>query len=178
MKSFNHYVVHRKIHKVMNGSLGQLDEKGVQALFGMFATEYLKHFNIVISSEVDTGRGTVDFYISYGYENRALLEFKLGSHQRVNNGIEFQLPIYLISEEISFGIFILICYTQESYLNSEYLYEEAKKQSKKYNKEISFYRIDATGTLKTGSTIKTMKDMNLEDWRRQNGQASNGLDGR
>lgn len=165
---FNHYVVHKKLHSVINGTLGELGEKEVQAIFRMFADEYLRKYNIIVSPEEDTGRGAVDFHLSYGFEYQALLEFKLGSSKRVDDGINYQLPIYLIADDIDFGIFVLICYSDEVYEESKYLYDEAEKVSKKYNKNIKFTRINATGNYKTGSNIKKYKEMELEDWRNFN----------
>lgn len=142
-----------------------MGEKGVQAIFRMFADEYLKEYNIVITSEEDTGRGTVDFHLSYGRKYQALLEFKLGSHKRIDEGLQYQLPIYLIADDIDFGIFVLICYKKEDYDECKYLFSEAKELSTKYNKQISFVRIDASGNFSTGSKIKNIKEMELEDWR-------------
>ncbi|MGM7724363.1 hypothetical protein [Metabacillus sp. Hm71] len=161
IKRFNHYVVHNKLNTALNNKLGEMDEKGVQVIFHMYANEFLKPYNIVIQRELDTGRGVVDFHLSHGREYQALLEFKLDSNRNIVEGINYQLPIYLISQEIEYGIFVLICYSRSTYNNSKKFHEEVKKVSEKYQKIISFYSIDASGNAKTGSNIKNDEEMRL-----------------
>ncbi|WP_375088856.1 hypothetical protein ACDZ29_23325 [Peribacillus sp. RS7] len=163
IKRFNHYVVHNKVNTALNNKLGEMDEKGVQVIFHMYANEFLKPYNIVIQRELDTGRGIVDFHLSQGREYQALLEFKLDSNRNIVEGINYQLPIYLISQEIEYGIFVLICYSESSYNDSKKFHEEAKKVSENYQKIIRFFSIDTSGNAKTGSKIKTENEMRLGD---------------
>jgi hypothetical protein len=163
IKKFNHYVVHNKVNTVLKDKIREMDEKGVQATFFMYANEFLERYTIVIQRELDSGRGTVDFHLSYGREYQALLEFKLDSNRNVVEGINYQLPMYLISQHIDYGIFVLICYSEKSFKNSMELHEEAIKASEKYNKKVKFYSIDSSGNTKTASTIKTDEEMRLID---------------
>ncbi|MED3896295.1 hypothetical protein P4797_15115 [Priestia aryabhattai] len=163
IRRFNRYVVHNKVSTVLNNKLGEMSEKGIQVIFYMYANEFLKPYDIVIQRELDTGRGIVDFHLSQGREFQALLEFKLDSNRNVVEGINYQLPIYLISQEIEYGVFILICYSEKSYNDSKKFCDDAQKASEKYQKRVNFYSIDASAKAKTGSNIKTDEEMRLKD---------------
>ncbi|MEI3599944.1 MULTISPECIES: hypothetical protein [unclassified Oceanobacillus] len=163
VKKFKHMVEHKKGHAILNTSDGTVNENGVQVLFYIIANLYLENTNIVINPEVDTGRGKVDFYFSEGKEHRALIELKLGNHQRYTDGINYQLPTYLKTDHAEFGVFVLICYTEEQYGRSKKLYESAGDLSKEYDKDIRFERVNASGMLKSASKIKRKSEMGFDD---------------
>jgi hypothetical protein len=156
---FKHYIEHKKGHILFNNKMGQANEKQVQVVFGMMANLVLQESGIVISREVDTGRGTVDFQLSKGAEFQALIELKLGNHGRYKDGLTYQLITYLLTEQVDYGFFVLVCYTQEIYEEAKSLYHKADELSKKYNRKIRFERIDASGTLDSASKIRTEKDI-------------------
>ena len=168
VKEFNNAIVHKKLHRLLINEHRQADEKDVQILFNLIANSVLKPYNIVALPEVDTGRGTVDFYISQGLKYRALIEFKLASSTQKKDGLQYQLPLYLIVEDIDFGIFVLICYDTKSYDGAYKLYDIANEVSKKINKIIKFVRINASGDSKTASKIRCEEEFQLEDWRNIN----------
>lgn len=157
--TFKHYIEHKKVHILFNNKMGQAKEKQVQVVFGMMANLVLQESGIVISPEVDTGRGTVDFQLSKGADFQALIELKLGNHGRYKDGLTYQLPTYLLTEQVDFGFFVLICYTQEIYDKANPLHHKAEELTQKYNKKIQFERIDASGRLDSASKICTEKDM-------------------
>jgi hypothetical protein len=157
--TFKHYIEHKKGHILFNNKMGQAKEKQVQVAFGMMANLALQESGIVISPEVDTGRGTVDFQLSKGADFQALIELKLGNHGRYKDGLTYQLPTYLLTEQVDYGFFVLICYTQEIYEEAKSLHHKAEELSQKYNRKIRFERIDASGTLDSASKIRTEKDM-------------------
>ncbi|MGN7376265.1 hypothetical protein ACTHPZ_19235 [Bacillus halotolerans] len=161
--NFNHYIIHKKGHTLINNKLGEYGEKEVQVLFDLFTSTYLKDTELVITREVDTGRGTVDFYISKGKNMRGLIEIKLGSHNRFAHGLKYQLPVYLLTENIKCGFFILICYSEEIYQHSNYLHVEAKKLSKEHRRKIYFKRINASGSLATASNINSEAGMGFSN---------------
>lgn len=163
VKKFKHMVEHKKGHAILNTSDGTVNEKGVQVLFNIIANLYLENTNIVVNSEVDTGRGSVDFYFSIGKENRALIELKFGNHQRYTDGINYQLPTYLKAEDADLGVFVLICYSEEQNEKSNKLYESAGDLSKEYDKDIRFERVNASGMLKSASKIKRKSEMGFDD---------------
>lgn len=159
---FKHNIEHNKGYTLLNTKQGFANEKTVQALFSMFAKQYLKHSGIDVSAEVDTGRGVVDFKLSKGTEFQAFLEIKLGNHKRYKDGLIYQLPTYLLAEKVYYGYFILICPTQENYKEAQSLNEETEKLSKKHKKKIKFERIDASGTLESASKIRKEKNMGFD----------------
>lgn len=162
VQNFKHIIEHNKGYKLLNDSEIKHGEKDVQILFNIIANLCLKNTNILVNQETDTGRGAVDFYLSIGKEHRALIELKLGKHQRYAYGIYYQLPTYLMTEDIDLGIFLLICYSNHEFDNSKRLFEKAKGLSLEYGKDIKFERIDASGTLKSASMIKNKTEMGFD----------------
>ncbi|WP_050181302.1 hypothetical protein [Domibacillus robiginosus] len=162
VETFKHHIVHKKGHILINNEIGQYKEKHVQVIFDLVANLGLKNTGILITREVDTGRGSVDFYLSIGSDYRALIEIKLGSHERYKDGLTYQLPAYLLTEKIDYGYFVLVCYTHEIYEQAKPLYGEAQQLSLKYGKKIKFERIDASGTLKSASKIQDEKGMGFD----------------
>lgn len=162
VQDLKHIIEHNKGYKLLNSSGVKSNEKDVQILFNIMANLYLKDTNILVSQEVDLGRGCVDFYFSIGKKYRALIELKLGKHQRYEDGINYQLPTYLMAEDVDFGVFVLICYSQNEYDNSKKLFENAKELSAEYEKTIKFERIDASGTLESASMIKNKTEMGFD----------------
>lgn len=156
---FKHFIEHQKGYTLFNNKMGQAKEKQVQVAFNMMARLILQEFGIVISPEVDTGRGTVDFQFSKGTDFQALIELKLGSHERYKDGLTYQLPTYLLAEQVNYGFFVLVCYTQEIYEEAKSLHPKVEELNQKYNKKIRFERIDASGTLDSASKIRKEKDM-------------------
>ncbi|MBG9657082.1 hypothetical protein [Cytobacillus firmus] len=157
--TFKHFIEHKKGHILFNNKIAQATEKQVQVVFNMLANATLQGSGIVISPEVDTGRGVVDFQLSKGADFQALIELKLGHHQRYKDGINFQLPTYLLTEQVDFGYFVLVCYTKEIYEESKTLHDKAEELSQKYNKTIRFERVDASGTLESASKIRKEEGM-------------------
>lgn len=142
--TFKHYVEHKKLHILFNNKRGHATEKQVQAAFGMMANLILQKYGIVVSPEVDTGRGIVDFQLSKGTDYQSFIELKLGNHKRYSDGLIYQLPTYLLSEQVDYGFFVLISYSQEIYEDTQYLHCKAEELSQEYNKKIKFERIDAS----------------------------------
>ncbi|WP_339298041.1 hypothetical protein MKY92_25125 [Paenibacillus sp. FSL R5-0623] len=162
VKYFKNVVEHQKGFELLNTSEGGVNEKKVQRLFQIIAKLCLKDTDILVNQEVDLGRGSVDFYFSIGKNKRALIELKLGKHQRYKDGVNYQLPTYLLVEDVDFGYFVLICYTDKEYEKSKVLSETAKELSAEYKKDIRFEPINASGTYKSASEIKIKEEMKFE----------------
>lgn len=150
-------IAHNSGNRVIKNKNGTLDEKGVQSLILITAKMFFHQYPIDISSESDTGRGTVDFKFSYGSHYKLLTEVKLSSHTGVEKGFKFQLPTYLHAEECTRGILVLVCLEEEDYRKEESYLDS-------YDKTlftIKFFKIDASGSLLSASRIRNEDEMGI-----------------
>lgn len=79
-------------------------------MFLGMAQPYLRQFNVEIDREVELGRGPVDFKASSGTSARVLIEMKKEHNGKFWNGLEGQLPSYLVSDASEHGWFIALRY--------------------------------------------------------------------
>jgi hypothetical protein len=92
--------------------MAEKEELAAQLLFYGIARNYCEANNIVISREVELGRGPVDFAFSNGYTNRAHLEVKKLHNGKFWNGLDRQLPSYMVSDAVEKGWFVAIRYRE------------------------------------------------------------------
>ena len=64
--------------------------------------------NIEMDRESQSGRGLLDFKFSLGHDFRCLVEVKLYSSAKLQDGLGVQLPIYLLSDRCQYGIYVPI----------------------------------------------------------------------
>jgi hypothetical protein len=64
--------------------------------------------NIDLDREPQTGRGFLDFKLSIGHDFRCLVEVKLFSSAKLQDGLGIQLPIYLLADRCMYGIYVPI----------------------------------------------------------------------
>jgi hypothetical protein len=64
--------------------------------------------NIDMDREPQTGRGFLDFKFSIGHDFRCLVEVKLFSSAKLQDGLGIQLPIYLLADRCLYGIYVPI----------------------------------------------------------------------
>jgi hypothetical protein len=83
-------------------------EEAIQLMFRGIAKHYCHANNISIDSEVDIGRGPVDFKFSRGSELTVLLEVKKMDNGKFWNGIGYQLPEYMRADETADGWFMAV----------------------------------------------------------------------
>lgn len=93
-----------------DGNLKDKPEEAAQLLFMGIARNYCKANNIVVDREVELGRGPVDFKFSNGYARRALLEIKKLHNGKFWNGLRYQLPSYLESDDCGHGWYVAVRY--------------------------------------------------------------------
>jgi hypothetical protein len=86
-------------------------EKIVQAVAGVLWAVQCEHANVDISREANMGRGPVDFKFSAGWKQRALIEVKLLSSRKLQQGALAQLPQYLTSERITSAYYVCVGFT-------------------------------------------------------------------
>ncbi|WP_145412720.1 hypothetical protein [Paenibacillus xylanexedens] len=163
MERFNHYVIQRKLYKLINNKKRTFSEDEVQILFDFFIDLYLEKYDLDISREPNTGRGCVDFKISCGKQFRALIEFKVDSHTSLEKGLMYQLPLYQHASEIDYGIFSIIYCNENLYEQRNIFKEDAKKIADEYNTTIEFFPIDARDNKKSAANVKSKKDMLIEE---------------
>jgi hypothetical protein len=87
-------------------------EHAAQLLFRGVAQSYCRANDISLDSEVNLGRGPVDFKFSTGYARRLHFEVKKLHNGKFWNGLEAQLPSYMKSDEVSDGWFLAIQYNE------------------------------------------------------------------
>lgn len=83
-------------------------EKASQRMFYVIAVSYCKANDLDITPEAETGRGTVDFKISSGFERRVLVEIKLSTNKQLIHGFEKQLAIYDAAEKPIASYFVVL----------------------------------------------------------------------
>jgi hypothetical protein len=64
--------------------------------------------NIEMDREAQSGRGFLDFKFSLGFDFRCLVEVKLYSSAKLQDGLGIQLPIYLMADRCLYGIYVPI----------------------------------------------------------------------
>lgn len=85
-------------------------ESAAQLIFLAMAQHYLRLFDVEVDREVDLGRGPVDFKVSSGTSKRLLIEIKKAHNGKFWNGLDSQLPSYLVSDQAMEGWFVPIRY--------------------------------------------------------------------
>lgn len=85
-------------------------ESAVQLLFLGMARHYLAQYNVEVDREVELGRGPVDFKLSCGTSMKLLIEIKKVHNGKFWNGLEAQLPSYMVSDGTDEGWFVAVRY--------------------------------------------------------------------
>jgi len=163
MNKFSYYVSQKKLYKLINGKSRSFSEKEFQILFGFYLEIYLKGFDLDISPEVDTGRGSLDFKISCGKKYKVVIEFKMDFNNNLTKGIEYQLPLYQHVTEIDYGIYSIVCFEDSSFNKSDYYRKKAKEMSDKYDVLIEYFCIDARNDKVSASKISSDDEMLIDD---------------
>lgn len=68
-----------------------------------------------VNREVNNGRGPVDFKISRGSRNAALVEFKLASNSKLKNNLAKQVEIYKAASVTNRAIKVILFFSDEEY---------------------------------------------------------------
>lgn len=145
----------RGYHLLNNKHRGKASEQEIQILFNLLLTDEMKKYGVTIIREPETGKGKVDFQFVLNSDIQALMEIKLFSNSNKKQGLEYQLPTYLSSSKIDFGVYLLICYNQKEKVRSMEYIRWAEEVSLKQQKDIRFYSIMIPEQVLTGSKIKS-----------------------
>jgi hypothetical protein len=66
-----------------------------------------------VNSEVNNGRGPVDYKISRGDKDKTLIEFKLASNSKLKKNLEGQLPVYEQANQTKKSIKVILFFSDE-----------------------------------------------------------------
>jgi len=81
-------------------------EEEIQIALKHWLRPMCERYNIDMNREPLTGRGLLDFKFSIGHDFRVLVEVKLYSNAKLQDGVDIQLPIYLLSDRCRYGIYV------------------------------------------------------------------------
>lgn len=142
--SFKNYIETEKGYTLLwNEDTGKpKPEAALQTLFYGYIKAYGILLDIDITRESNAGSGPVDFKCSQGYHKRLLIEMKLVSNSRYWNGLERQLPQYLLAEEIEMGVFMLVAFSAKEHNKGREYLEEVRTRELSY--PINSLLIDAS----------------------------------
>lgn len=134
-------------------------EEAAQLLFLGVAQPYLRYFEVELDREVELGRGPVDFKVSSGTSARLLIEVKKLHNGKFWNGLRYQLPSYLKSDNATHGWFIAVQYRSNGSATDRLrqLPLEVKQASKAVDKYIRYTSVDAQRPV-SASNIEHVKD--------------------
>lgn len=93
-----------------NGDHTEKNEDAAQLLLMGMAREYLRLLGVEVDREVELGRGPVDFKVSAGNNIRLLIEVKKAHTGTFWNGLNYQLPSYLASDDTDEGWLVALRY--------------------------------------------------------------------
>ena len=98
------------------------NEKDLQLLyrFVWFGTNYS------VDSEVNNGRGPVDFKISKGAKNSTLVEFKLASNSKIKQNLEHQVGVYKKANQTKNEIKVIFYFNKAEKRKVEKILKELK----------------------------------------------------
>lgn len=86
-------------------------EKDLQLMFRLVC--YGSPFDI--NSEVNNGRGPVDYKISKGAFDNSLIEFKLAKNSKLKQNLKKQVERYKKANKTEYGIKVIIYFTEDEY---------------------------------------------------------------
>lgn len=135
-------------------------EEAAQLVFLGVAQPHLRHFNVELDREVELGRGPVDFKVSSGTTARLLIEVKKLHNGKFWNGLRYQLPSYLTSDDATHGWFISLQYRSNKSATDrlKLLPAEVSLVSGKINKNLRYTAVDARRPV-SASNIEYAEDV-------------------
>ena len=109
--TFKTYVEDQDGYQLINRGDGTpfASEKEVQSFFGLL----LQRTRFDVNREPNNGRGPVDFKISSGAHDKALIEFKLAKSSSLRRNLQNQVAIYEKANGTHQSVKVIICYTEQ-----------------------------------------------------------------
>jgi hypothetical protein len=100
-----------------------------------------------VNSEVNNGRGPVDYKISKGAKDQSLVEFKLASNTGLRRNLEHQVKIYEKANNTQSSIKVIMCFSDLEYLKVQNILHDLK-----LSKRESIILIDANSKNKPSAS--------------------------
>ena len=146
VEQFRHFIEDQRGWSLLwNDDGSEKPEEAAQLVFLGIAHHFLRNFHDELDPEVELGRGPVDFKASSGTSARLLIEVKKLHNGRFWNGLRYQLPSYLQSDNATKGWFIALQYRSNKAAVDRLcaLPAEVSEVSTATGKEIRFTAVDA-----------------------------------
>ncbi|APZ35776.1 hypothetical protein BOH66_06490 [Microbacterium aurum] len=105
---FKRWVENKEGWKSLNSAKGHASEAEVQRL--IFLALQASEFDV--NREVNNGQGPVDFKLSAGATDSALIEVKLASNTSLRRNLENQVEVYKKANETKFAVKLIVFYTE------------------------------------------------------------------
>lgn len=107
-------------HKLLVNNLGAgrlllRSEEEVQIALKHWFRPLCEAVDIDLNREPLTGRGYLDFKFSIGRKFRCLMEVKLFNSSKLEDGVGIQLPLYLLADQATYGIYVPVFLEDSSY---------------------------------------------------------------
>lgn len=83
-------------------------EEAAQKVFYGIANSYCEANDLDLSPETNSGRGSVDFKVSKGFSKKVLVETKLSSNKKLEQGFFAQLEEYEKAEQTQYSVYLVI----------------------------------------------------------------------
>lgn len=99
---------YRLLLAMRNGQPKLRSEEEIQIALKHWLRPMCQALNVDLERETLTGRGLLDFKFALGRDKRCLVEVKLFHSSRILEGIDIQLPLYLLAEKAHYGIYVPI----------------------------------------------------------------------
>ena len=97
-------------------------EKDLQLLFRFVWYET----SFSVDSEVNNGRGPVDYKVSKGAKNSTLVEFKLASNSKIKQNLAHQVEVYKNANQTKNSIKVILFFSRAEKLTVEKVLKELK----------------------------------------------------
>ena len=98
-----------KIFYLKDKAIGRESDLQIMYRLVWFASE------MDVNREVNNGRGPVDYKVSYGAKNTALVEFKLASNKSLKRNLAKQVEIYKKANGTDKAIKVIMYFTEDEY---------------------------------------------------------------
>ena len=142
-RQFGELIEDNGLYELLYDSDGKAKhESAAQLLFFGIAYSYCQANDLDLIREGNNGRGPVDFKLSRGATNKALVEVKLTSNNQLIHGIQTQLPIYMKQEKVKKALYLIIDTGHQTAL--QHFINFYNNLSAAYKEKIEYMVIDAT----------------------------------